>query len=814
MSSIHTDAAVILNVGPSVSEHGQGDEEDLGRPEIGKAYYINRTQNDAESSLSSLSGGITTLSKLRFGALRDGSSAEGDVENSPVDAIFRENASDGVSEEKRSDVSSLTNEVTRKGVHGHSRFSPFSRLGKFSVQLEDVADNSFDVEDNASAQEIEVLEAESSLWYDSTDTPTKHVPLPPSQVVHTLIEQESTKTPATRSVAFDAPNQKMLADRAHLDELVQFPPPRSTKRASDVETVSTGWDGDFPAYLRRRFAVGSRRRWVVAFVLVLFALCIVAIVVAGMSTTQDDSNGGTNGSYTQIEQPEDMKRAPVDIPANDTLGAGSADETFVPGEAESVMPPDFEASTSSSTVIASDTDAVIDPSLVEGPSSTSQPPATPDAVESVAVSSVSPTTPAETAQEPAKTDAPPEPVETVTASSEQAPATNAPEVASATPPPPVTTTTTTKETTTKPPPTTEEPTTKPPPTIAATGISLDTIVDTSIVSNEPGLSFDSNSYLTVKGLRRASSFLLFDTSDVARNNVEKAVLRIYSILPSSDDGNGEAGGMSSVNVELLPSAGRWVGPSVTYTNPVPSSAAYGVGSFSVEGYPYQRTAIFNRLQRIHEVDVTRAFRYPVDPKYPNSLSFRLYSDDISSGRVDFASREWNNGFAQPELVIELSDTEFETIEPPPTAPSTTSTTTTSTTTTTQPPPPETTTSPPPEPSTTTIPPQTTSTTPSINSICQARCEVEAQEKFAKELKFDSIAGYVESCMLEPCTLDAKKCERKCKRDAEEKALKASNKANDHKAKCLPECLLAANDPAAEQSFRLFDSEKTKGSKKM
>ena len=84
----------------------------------------------------------------------------------------------------------------------------------------------------------------------------------------------------------------------------------------------------------------------------------------------------------------------------------------------------------------------------------------------------------------------------------------------------------------------------------------------------------------------------------------------------------------------------------------------------------------------------------------------------------------------------------------------------------------------------------------------------------KELKFDSITEYVDSCMLEPCTLEAKKCERKCKRDAEEKALKASNKANDHKAKCLPECLLAANDPATEQSFRLFDSEKPKGSKKM
>ena len=67
---------------------------------------------------------------------------------------------------------------------------------------------------------------------------------------------------------------------------------------------------------------------------------------------------------------------------------------------------------------------------------------------------------------------------------------------------------------------------------------------------------------------------------------------------------------------------------------------------------------FERSPTLHEVDVTRAFRQPTNTNMPEGyrvVSFKLYSDIDSLGRVDFASSEMNGGNVGPELVILLAD---------------------------------------------------------------------------------------------------------------------------------------------------------------
>ena len=115
----------------------------------------------------------------------------------------------------------------------------------------------------------------------------------------------------------------------------------------------------------------------------------------------------------------------------------------------------------------------------------------------------------------------------------------------------------------------------------------------------------------------------------------------------------------------------WHESQVSFANPIPrSSLSTKVGSFSVAGYPYSTGDNADGLQRLHEVDVTDAFWNSSSTNGFATLTFKLYSEVDSAGRVDFASKEWNGGWNQPVLIIELTDTAHPTPNPttrPPTS---------------------------------------------------------------------------------------------------------------------------------------------------
>lgn len=195
------------------------------------------------------------------------------------------------------------------------------------------------------------------------------------------------------------------------------------------------------------------------------------------------------------------------------------------------------------------------------------------------------------------------------------------------------------------------PSSKPPtrqPTAVASNSDVAYITssdDTSIFRNRPDKSYDINSYLSVKGGERASSFIKFDLSVIRDKSVAHAHLQVYSV-------DGEGGGLN-IQVSLLPGAGQWSGADVTYDNPVTSAQSVPVGSFYTNGY----TERVEGSPRLHKIDVTRAFR---GLNLGKDVTLKLYSTDDTTAIVNMASSNWDDGLLEPELVMRLAngDTSF------------------------------------------------------------------------------------------------------------------------------------------------------------
>ena len=102
-----------------------------------------------------------------------------------------------------------------------------------------------------------------------------------------------------------------------------------------------------------------------------------------------------------------------------------------------------------------------------------------------------------------------------------------------------------------------------------------------------------------------------------------------------------------MDVDALPRAGDWDEDSATWdgdSNRMRGS--FGAGAFAVR--PEQRA------RHRHEVDVTDAVNDLLSSSRDSRFAtFMLSTRD--SGGVDFASREWDWGAAEPQLVILLSD---------------------------------------------------------------------------------------------------------------------------------------------------------------
>ena len=120
---------------PTSSEHYHRFLCFVEGPPIDKDFYINKNSNDIpQSSLSSISGGITTISDTRFG-----DTAQYDIESGSTDTfdvLYRR--SERYTEDNRSSLSSLTDIVPS---NERGRFQ-FGRKGKrFQTQLDDIEDS-------------------------------------------------------------------------------------------------------------------------------------------------------------------------------------------------------------------------------------------------------------------------------------------------------------------------------------------------------------------------------------------------------------------------------------------------------------------------------------------------------------------------------------------------------------------------------------------------------------------------------------------------------------------------------------------------
>jgi hypothetical protein len=290
-------------------------------------------------------------------------------------------------------------------------------------------------------------------------------------------------------------------------------------------------------------------------------------------------------------------------------------------------------------------------------------------------------------------------------------------------------------------------------------VVLTPISDTTIIEDNPASSYGKDSYLTVKGLRGASSFLRFDISAVSGNMVSMAYLRVYSILRTDDEIMGEVvGGVSTVNVNVLPFAGIWDENMVSFDDPVILVEAVSVGSFTVEGYPFDLSSLF-RLQRVHEVDVTKAFRGSKNSEGLTTITFMLYSDDNTQGLVDFASSDYSETFGGPELVIDFSETQYPTSSPTTSALPTSAPVSSPTLPPSIPPTPKPSSSPTPDPSSETSPP-----TPVPIYNCIAQCESDVTINF-------SIEDYIDTCVER-----ARDCDRQCKNNCKSEAEIAKEEA--------------------------------------
>ena len=726
----NTEVAVIGTPPPSKLS-----QDTQGRPTIGKNFYINRGKEDEDeaSTLSSISGG-TNISKAQFGGFAEQYDVESGVavENNTFEVIYgRENSYT----DDKSSLSSLTDNFPSKG-----RFATFGRKGAlatfgFQTQLDNIVDTS---------PSREKKDPNRSPWYVQS---SQHIE---TNAIPTL-GQGSDNTSSSSSI-INIPEKELMTSftRDHLDDLVRYPPSKPPlnppplqrlssscqRRASDLDSSRAGRSEGFLTYVEEKY-IRSRRKKLISIVVVVFFVCVIVIVAVAFNT-QNNSNVNKEEANTiyQVEQPHELENGTLSdlssVEHDDTEDVSSDILTTDPTKQIPQVQVTESAATSTTTTNSSQAETTTTTTTSDTPS-TSTDPTTPGWLNDLSALDFTTTTSTTTTMSTTSSTTTTSTQKTPTFSPTSKRPSLSPSISS-----------------------TESPTTAP----ALPSLSLKAISDTSIFKNRPTKNFATASYLAVKNDAKASSFVRFDISNTSGNAVSKAILRLYSIVSANTDSSEVIGGLSNINVDTLPLAGKWDESTITYDTPAESSDAFTVGSFSVEGYPHSE----NSVQRIHEVDVTAAFRNSADAEGFTTVSFMLYSDETSTGRVDFASNEWGEGFNGPELVIELSDTTYPTKSPSTSSPTSTSSSVRST-----------------------LP----SSTPS--NECTLKCEEDAIAKFDREIDKLVDKCIDETAFNENCIQDAKKCKKECEKDAEKREEDVLEKVNNDAIKCKEICQNNAPD---------------------
>lgn len=286
-----TQAAVIGGT-PTSSEHYHRFLCFVEGPPIDKDFYINKNSTDIpQSSLSSISGGITTISDTRFG----GTAQQNDIESGSTDTFdVLYGRSERYTEDNRSSLSSLT-DIAPSNDRG--RFH-FGRKGKrFETQLDDIEDSP-------------PRPLSGSPWYIQSQQAVQPPP------IHSLGQVGPS----------DIPKKKLITSRSHLDEIIigQPPPvpplqqnrlPSFNNRRISCESTA-GISEGFLTYVQEEIRNTYRkRRMLLASVFVIFFICIIAITAAALTQNNNgEDEGNTNASFQVVEQqPQEHNTTGLDM---------------------------------------------------------------------------------------------------------------------------------------------------------------------------------------------------------------------------------------------------------------------------------------------------------------------------------------------------------------------------------------------------------------------------------------------------------------------------------------------------------------------
>lgn len=734
--------------GSSASGDATGSRDSLqgGRPKIGTDYYINTLIEDEScvSNLSNSTGGLTNINDVHF----DGLDTATDIENqlggdgaSQSDFTFeRINTTDD-----RSWLSSLTYDFAHK-----RRLHPFGKIWKSS--------NPGDSK-NVSQRD------DSNLGGEIDKSPISQSNSVQKDIIKSVSFQGQIND--TTGMEFVPPPFMVSVSPAHQVSNLE------SQRTYDYASTESSRTG-FVTYAQTR--IQKRKTLLVSLVVAMFAACVLAIVVTAFGDGQVHVNEEQNSfSNTSDDLLDTMETVATVEPSS--IFDRSSNQTSSEGKSLAVpaTPPTQE------NLVAT-----------QEPSST----------EINYIPSIAPSNQDELANETF--------TQTATGATKLANETFTQTTAGITSP-----STSVAEHYSSPPLSSSTSEIAGSPDVDVTyhassnssTIHSKAVEDTTIFRDGPENSDNGSPYLTVEGNGKAISYLRFDISSISMDFVDGAILRLYSIVQDPERGVNDALGLSNINIDLLPFAGEWVG------TPFPTTDTSYVQSFSMEDYPYEypsnHVSVLGGLQTTHDLDVTEAFRLLGPMQNTNSteeidsnfMSLKVYSEDDSLGKVDFASSDWKEGFAAPELVVRVSGTRYPTT-PPTSSPTVYPTTPPTISPTVHPTIPPTssptlhpttlskTSAPSAKPSThiSQSPSSEPSGSQSLLDQCFDLCDSDASNRFDRVFGFDSDWEWLDQCMQENLLDETeKKKEKRCEKDLEEAKMNARIKAERHATKCKEEC---------------------------
>jgi len=268
--------AAVIGGSPTSSEHYHRFLCFVEGPPIDKDFYINKNSNDIpQSSLSSISGGITTISDTRFGG-----TAQYDLESGSTDTFdVIYGRSERNTEDNRSSLSSLTDIVPS---NERGRFQ-FGRKGKrFQTQLDDIEDSP-------------PRPLSGSPWYIQSQQAVEPPP------VHSFDTTSSS-----------TPEKKLITSRSHLDQIIAQPPPMPPSQQNRLPSFNNrqiscestaGISEGFLTYIQEEIRNTYRkRRMLLASVFVIFFICIIAITAAAFTQQNNGEKDDANASFQVVEQ--------------------------------------------------------------------------------------------------------------------------------------------------------------------------------------------------------------------------------------------------------------------------------------------------------------------------------------------------------------------------------------------------------------------------------------------------------------------------------------------------------------------------------